>query len=384
MASSTVLLAAVLIGGTTAAILQWRRRNQPARTRVSLGLMLIGFSLILWFSLLDTEDAPRDEPYGLGVVPPARSEEGNGFAAALAVTVDDCGEPVRGTLVIAGTAEFWREVAPRNLPKLAFRVLVPGEVTDVRVGLSDSASDLQRPFRANPLGSARLADPLIEPVQGGTVVSGRVNDWNRTLDPVVIQFEADWLRTRGLYECYLETPALTGPLSAFAAEQTEGRVSEDPEEVAVPGGTLIRSNRLSLYAAYKPEFETTVGQTTVLVRSGQVETGSSLPPPDRTVEGNPAWSCETRPAETGGFDDPDADVLVTPQSRGGAYAADFLRETATTDCAAVATVSLGRAGVGRDIAVLIVGGLLSMGNALLLDALIARLTESRRRRREEA
>ncbi len=70
-----------------------------------------------------------------------------------------------------------------------------------------------------------------------------------------------------------------------------------------------------------------------------------------------------------------ADIVITPQSRGGAYSREYLRETISPDCGAVAAVALGRAGTGRDIAVLLIGGLLSMGTALLLDSLLQRLTE---------
>jgi hypothetical protein len=292
----------------------------------------------------------------------------------MSVSVESCKKPVSVVVVAGASAEYWRRHA-RGFPNPArFKLALP-DVHDgeVKVTAGSSASDLVAPDSAGgSSGSSAVVLPsefhVDKARQKGatTIVSGRFRNWSDTFVPVVAAFKANWLERSGLGHCFLKLPALVKDYSVFAAQFARNRVmSRERFE-----GTLgVYSSRAGQTAPYDPGVEIKQGLTTVRFHHGHVLSGDSLPVADRTVDGDPAWTCDGgKPRSPGSLRSKTApDILIGRYGTPAAFSRAALEREVAGDCSAFVLLSQENAQRTRDILLLLIGAGVSLGAALLVE-----------------
>jgi hypothetical protein len=115
------------------------------------------------------------------------------------------------------------------------------------------------------------------------------------------------------------------------------------------------------------------GATTVVVATGDLLTGDSLPSPDTSTHGSPTWTCRGRPKAVGllqperGERVPDLILGFSPGDSGGAFSARALKDGDAGNCSALAViVQLGSA-YQRDLVLLATGAIVSLGFTILIE-----------------
>ena len=364
---------------------RWLRAGRRDRLPVAAGVMLIVLSVLIGVWQLPTDPAPKGEPESIGIVPPIdpMAADGNGLTVGLGLRVDECGERPSATLVANGTAEYWRRYSGRFPATVNFQVSLPGtDLRNVRVGMSDDASAVQFPTTATRGEPTFLRETSVRERDGVTVVSGRVDQWPKHLNSIVVTFEPDWMEERSIGTCYLRRPALTGALTVLSAQIGRGQTGEPK-----PPQTAISSQRTGKEAPYEPRFETTFASSTVVIRGGDIQSEESRPSPDTTFEGHPAWLCETRPPRVVEIDDakggPTPDILSGSSTGGAVYSRAYTRDTRGTDCDGIAVITENSAGTKRDLLLLGLGATVSLGAAILVETLLGPAGAVTRERRKE-
>jgi hypothetical protein len=361
-----------------------RRRGSGERRPVALvcGTLLIVASVLIGIWLLPTERPPKGEPPSVGLVPPVKAPGGKGFAVGMAVTVHNCDNPVSVKLVANGTSEYWSRYRSRFPDPSGFELALPGtDLRNVRVGMSDVARDVEFPTYAQAREPNYFRPHPPRHTGDLTVVGGRVYFWNKHLNSVVAEFDANWLERRGIGTCYLKLPALTGGLTVLAAQEALGHAARSIKTL----DAVISSDRTGLVARYDPGLETTLASTTVIVEDGDVVDEASRPGPDEATEGDPTWVCDTSPPRRGeiarlkGRGTPD--ILSGSSTRGGAFSKKLIKDTRGTDCNATVVVAEASSGTIRDLLLLGLGAASSLGAAILVETLLESSAEGRPRRR---
>ena len=351
---------------------RWSRAGQRHRIPLAWGLALILVSVLVGVWKLPTENAPTGEPDSIGVVTPIEgaSGEGNGLNVGLGLDIDDCGDRPKVTFVANGTAEYWRSQAARFPASAPFQVALPGtNLENVRVGVSDDATDVQNPTRAELQEQSFLRDVALTERDGFTIASGTIHKWAEHLNSIVVQFEPDWVDHRSIGTCYVRLPALTGGLTVLAAQVARGELREPTKDE-----TSISSERADVVAPYDPKLETTFASATLVVDDGDILGEESRPGPDETFEGHPAWVCETHPPKSGEIDEdqsgPAPDILSGTSTGGAAYSREYTRDTRGTDCDGIAVVTESSAGTKRDLLLLGLGAIVSLGAAIIVETIL--------------
>jgi hypothetical protein len=355
-------------------IRRWARDHWPI---LILGGLLTLVPVPLGLVLLRTSTPEREEPTAVGFVPPVPAAAHQGFSLGMDVSVESCGKPVSVVVVAEATVGYWRDRAKR-FPKVGrFRLALPDVVRgDVAVAPGSSASDLVSPYTARDasltssavLGSEfHVATPKTD--RGTTVVSGRIRNWSSSLAPIVARFRANWLERSGLRLCQLRLPALVKDYSVFAAQLARGNVVRPDRFEGKPGEIAVSSERLNRAAPYDPGVETTGGITTVRFDEGEVRSSDSLPVADRSIDGNPTWTCDGgKPRETGGLRARRApDILIGRYGVPESFSRDAVDREAASDCSALVSVAESDADRWRDVILLLIGALVSLGAALLVE-----------------
>jgi hypothetical protein len=336
-----------------------------------IGVVLMAVSLAAGLWLLPVEPSPEDTREAIGLAVPGGGGRAPGFAVSTAMRFRGCGKPAEVTLVASGTAEFWRRRGETVREVEPVLVSVPAHgVRRARIGMSDNALDIAIPAGARARSSEFFRRPEIQVRDGMVVLSGEVLDWRRHLNALVVQFDADWLQPRGLGTCFLRRPVLTGSLSVLAAQRGAGRATRDATRLPRTAPAIVRSGGVS--AVYDRSLETSFGTSIVLIRGGSLISESSLPGPDLSTEGQPTWVCRTRPSQTltlaAASRRADPDILRADTTSGAAYSVDYLERSRDADCGGVAAIAESRAGFLRDLVLLLVGAVFSLGAALIADA----------------
>jgi hypothetical protein len=354
---------------------RWYRTEQRQRIPLVAGGLLIVLSILAGAWLLPTKQQPTGEPPGIGVVPPAPSRYADGFAVGMAITVHKCGEPVSVTVVANGTGDYWRDHPPPEFPFLThFQIALPGHVRTA-IGMTQEAGAIEEPADAvaDPPSATRFfqAGAQTYPTEDITVVSGTVKRWARHLNAIVATFKADWLKPRGLGTCYLQMPSLTGGRSVLAAQKARGKATRGTP----PAGELLTVSKETGWSApYDPTVETVLGSTTVVVNNGDVLNEASRPGPDETTHGYATWVCETTPPTVHVInrlkDGALPSIVSGLNTGGGAYSKAYIKDTRGTDCDGIAVIVEASAGTKRDLLLLVLGALFSLGAAVLVDTLL--------------
>jgi hypothetical protein len=347
-----------------------------------VGLLLIGLGPMFALVVLRVRQPARVEPAALGFDPPGEARNGRGFALGVHLKVDDCDDDVEVTVVATGTAEFWLD-RERMGHTARFAIALPdARAEEVRVTLGASASDVTVPQDVprggnSPAGEDHDLTVTERRVDGELlIVEGRVKRWLDTLAPVVVHYRADWLADRGLGSCYLSLPALTGDRSMLSTQIARGLAYPLGQAPLGPKDTDVYSLRTKRSAIYNPTLEILRGGTTVEVLGGDVDGGSSLPPPGSTTQGSPRWGCAGGPSSVGvlrdGSEQPVPDVLLgrNLDRSGGVLSDEALARYDAGNCSAVAVVVQASASYQRDLVLLAVGALVSLGFTILIETVL--------------
>lgn len=354
-----------------------------ASWKFALLLGVLAFALLL----LHVRSVQPPEQRGIGVVPSEAPETGRGFVVSMGVRFKSCRRPLDVTVVVAGSAEYWIDHAGQMRASGSVDVAIPDTKLDnLKAGIGvDGKLAPSAPFTEEDLPkrlSRKAFESHIDRRRDVTILSARVRRWGRHLKPLVIRFEARWLSPRDrLGTCYLEVPALAGPATALSAQIARKEAFTEKRFAMVDCAKLtcsiipLRSRELDLVAYYLPKFETTRGLTTVDAGSGTIRTDLSLPAPDGDVQGFPSWTCATRPPKDFSFlantapGDKEQFIEGDAPDASGAVSVDRLGTALTErNCASFAVFEESSAQLKRDLLLLLMGALLSVGFALVAEA----------------
>lgn len=351
--------------------------------RIALAAALVIGPLALGVPLLSQQSPRRAEPESVGFAPPVPARPGRGFTIGLVARVRDCGEPLDVTVVAAGTAEYWLDNADRLRGLATFQLALPGVLggkVDLRPGTT--ATDVIDPDTT----SLRRNDPALiapedfraeRPRQDHelTIVQGTIRNWQSTLVPIIADFRADWTEDRGLDSCFVQLPAIAGDLSILSAQRALGKARSVEELIVGPDDLTVDSRRLGIGARYDPALEVAYGTATVRIANGRIDTDESLPTPTQSVNGNPTWTClgQARAAKALGesSDKPRSGnyVLLGPNPFGsaGALSTPALIAGPAGDCSAVVAAVESSAQWKRDLLLLLIGAVVSLGITILVE-----------------
>src|SRR6202035_2879525 len=185
---------------------------------------------------------------------------------------------------------------------------------------------------ANIVHDARVREELREepPASPGkrdlTVLGGEVKDWAQSKRPIIVTANADWITRRGLNDCTLRLPALSGPASALVLAEAltcshlnksylKGTCADPPD----PAGETTS-------ATVSPALE--ISEATTMVTGSNISRSESVPQPTE-IDASPGWHCRAplplpAPKITGGI-----------EAGSGSTSASIVSQS---DCHAVATV----------------------------------------------
>ena len=378
---------AVLLSYQLSRPVRWLDSATRRWWRVGFAVALVVGPLVVGVMALSQKSPRREEPASIGFVAPRPAQPGRGFTLGLVARMKSCRKPLDVTVVAAGTAEYWVDNAAKLRGPVRFTLALPrviGGKVDLRPGTT--ATDVVDPDTTTlrrddpPLVSRR--DFRIESSEqiGNddlTVISGTIRNWPGTLVPVIADFRADWIEERGIGTCFIHLPAIAGDLSILSAQRALGKARDVSRLIVGPKDLTVDSRRLGIAARYRPGLEVTYGSATVRVENGSIDSNESLPSPTESVNGNPTWTCRGRArsvralGETPVAGAPDADdyVLLGPDPLGsaGALSTAALLAGPAGDCSAVVGANEASAQWKRDLVLLLVGALVSLGVTILVE-----------------
>jgi hypothetical protein len=350
-----------------------------------LGLVLTLLPPVLAARYLETEEPTLGQPSAVGFIPPSTAEPERGFALGMLVRVGKCNEDVDVTVVAAGTSEYW--VDHRDLdPDASFWLALPGADADtVTVRLGATATDVTVPQDAPPKARSQPLKYTRRQAGDLAIVKGTVTRWTDTLKPVIAWYSADWLERRGPGSCFLRLPALTGEPGMVSAQiaRRKAWAAKDSKKFPIrPYDVKIASRGME--SVYDGTLEIAHASTIVVASTGDVDGGASLPSPDASSNGSASWTCRGRYKEvwsldaTDAHDSPDIVQGLQVTTTTAALSAATLRAQSGGNCSALAVVVESGAGFRRDVVLLAVGSIVSLGFAILVD-LVRGLAKRRRR-----
>jgi hypothetical protein len=364
------------------------RRAMHVRNEVvhapSLLLAGIGVSLILTSVGLGIVEhrvhrPPSEEAEGVGVVLPVTPRLGRGTVTTLGVEFHSCGKPVSVTAVVDGTAEFWIDWARTLKGVQKVTVAVPDlRMSNVRAGFGQAGDvAVTEPFTQRPVPGRLMTVEEPRRLTSVTAIPMSVRDWGTYLRPLVVRFDAHWLYPRSLGSCYLRLPALAAASTVLSAQEAAGRLNPKRSVSKIVSGGIVYSVNTGLSAPYNPALEGALGLTSLRIGKSALRTDLSQPAPDRDVSGRPTWTCKTTPRRTDSpgvvgtsipiGKVPDSVVAVSGDSSAALSASRISAEVAQRDCAAIAVIEESNAELRRDLLLLLVGALFSLGITLLVE-----------------
>ena len=389
-----VLLAAAVVTGVH--VLLRNRRAQaevggPLEARhlasdltfIVIGLLLAAVSIIGGRSILSVEPSPQGQPFraGVGIAPDVRPDRNRGFLVGLAAKFSDCDAPVDVTIAFTGTAEYFENNARRLRKRTGFTIAVPSKgLDDVTIGYGAESGggyeDALTPHLAQTgeewltRGSLRT-EPSAEHLEV-TSIRGSMANWSSHLASLIVKFKANWLVDRGLGTCYLKLPALAGLYSVIGAEDGLGRARERQRADEVDATYApISDDTGTLFAPYERSLFTRKGLS--VIETGKNEILKSEPAANTVAAGLPAIACSQSPVVEGELRKRAADLVLGSGDPATGKSALAIRQRAYSDqvgaldCGGIVTLAEAGAGSQRDLVVLLVGALFSLGVGVAVD-----------------
>jgi hypothetical protein len=368
-------------------VIRRRGGRTPWALTLALGVAVTLAAISAGGWLISVKNPPPPEPRGVGVLvwrPDGRAATGSGNNLTLtsALHVTSCGRPVEVRLTITPTVEFWQArwralehgaVVGVAIPDTGLTEVHVTQETDGLQGLVDPGFELH--------GATALTAPRVSEVDGAdtTLVEFDVPDWGRNNLPVSVLFKANWTSDSSpLGTCYVTAPALIGLPTALSAAEIAGRAA--PAGADIPGTTsalvLTSHGDEPRTAYYNERYELTRGVTAMTLTNLALDENRTLPGPDSNLNGSHAWTCAGSVAKTVGFvaslgrDDPPTDLAIPPDNGNGfsasqARLSDILgRRT----CASFTAVEQSGLGTSRDLVLIGIGALFSVGLEIAMGA----------------
>jgi hypothetical protein len=311
-----------------------------------VGLLSVGSALT--FGLLPEHNATGALAGAVGVLPPSPGTHDRGFDVGLAAQPRGCSESVPIKLVVNGSTAYWSEHHSPPGAWLPFVIVLPGHFNDLKTGLGRiDTIPVADPEQANIDNSAlkELRKYLV--VAPGkralTVISGEVEGWSQTRRPVIVTADADWITRRGVNDCNLQLPALTGAPSALAV--VEALTCQGLDHSYLAGSCMD-----------PPGLE--VSEAAAMVSGSDISGSESVPEPVE-IDESPGWRCRT-PSPT-----------AAPQITGGLEAGSGSASASIVsqgDCHAVATVLA--SSWHRDFLLVLIGALMAVGVHMIFQAMV--------------
>ncbi|WP_309650481.1 hypothetical protein [Nocardioides sp.] len=355
---------------------------------MALGLATTVAAIIAGAVLIGVQSVPAPEPRGIGVlVEGTDSLAIRGFDTGLTVSlkarVIGCGEPVAVALTIAPTAEFWRDHAAVLRSQAVVRVAVPDagiSRIDVATATDALAAVVDPQGASADRDGATLSSVDPDDETGTTMLEITVPGWGRSLAPVIIDFTADWTERRSrLGGCYLSLPALTGHPTVLSGAQLAGTAVALDEDLGSRDANVfeVESRSAGLHAYWNSDYEVTRGVASIDLGDYTLQ-GATSAAPDTSLSGAPAWTCRTTIPDTFANidtqdpDEPTADFNITgSQATTVAFSAERIQQILEQrTCATFVAIEAPGAGTKRDLLLIIIGALFSIGMELVLSGFV--------------
>lgn len=373
----------------------WRPRWSPLRVGTGLGMVLAATAVGGLVTSVEVEAPP--EPRGIGVVVDgARASSPRqhdlGLSVVMSVQLADCDGWARVRVTIAPTAEFWIDNDERLAQRAVVHLAVPDDsadqtpvaavMRDLRAWSSSEGHAVYMTDSPTQRQPAQDRPEILDSRRGHrvTFVEVEVPRWGETMNPLNVEFSADWATPRSvLGGCYLTLPALAGFPTALSAAQVTGTAVSSDEDIPEENvrWLVLESESAGIKAPYRFRDEVTRGVTMLTMPGHTLDQGASLPAPDATIEGEPAWTCRsTIPEDVESLvelepGDEAGDVLL---SRAGdstvSLSASRIDEVLDHDtCAAFVAVESEAVAPRHSLILISVGTVISLGIQLVLAGL---------------
>ena len=363
-----LLLLMIALTGLIISLASQLTRHEQKHLRLAIagvGLLVVGTGLA--YRLLPEHEATHTSQGAIGVLPPAPGTQSEGFQIGLETEPKGCDESVPIKLVVNGSPEYWSQFRARYHPPpgrwLHFVIVLPGDFSHLHAGLGQvNTHPIDDPQTANIIHELSVEEELhqTEPVRPGkrelTVLSGEVKDWSQNRRPVIVKANADWITRRGINDCTLHLPALSGSPSALVLAEAltcshlnksyQQDTCTDPPD---PAGEATS-------ATVSPALE--ISEAATMVTGSDVSKQESVPQP-MEVHDSPGWRChDPSPAST-------PKITGGTEAGSGTASASILNQS---DCHAVAT--LVTSSWRRDFLLALIGALLAVGVHMIFQATV--------------
>jgi hypothetical protein len=330
------------------------RARSLARPRQWLGAALLVGALLMGADLLTGPGAPGDPQQGIGLTASDAHLATPGLAVHLHVYPNGCSRPTADVEVF-GSEQFWRAVKnqPGN-PELQL-VLPAGSAHDVFVdAVSDPVeaysetlpeqfnSTLYPAIKHGRVVRAGSTEALpvwatlksVEAFDHYEVIDAHVShNWADVREPIQFWFEPEWLTPNGLQTCYLQTPPLFGPVVwPFSSESAWN---------AINAGHLTEPSIAA-----------------VTVHDAEYVGGVSRPEPTGGSAASLTWTC--------GPNEPPGPERPIDERRVESFRTRDFRRRQAFDCGETTPLEEPTAATFRDLAIFLIGGLVSLGLALVI------------------
>lgn len=301
------------------------------------------------------------------MLPPAPGTQSEGFQIGLSAKPKGCSESVPIKLVVNGSPEYWSQFRARYHPPpdrwLHFVIVLPGRFSDLHTGLGQlNTHPIDDPQTTNIVHDAYVHEELREEpsVRPGkrelTVLSGEVKNWARNKRPVIVTANADWITRRGVNDCTLHLPALSGPPSALVLAEalTCGHLNQSYLAGTCADGPDPAGETTS--ASVSPALE--ISEAAAMVTGSDISKSESVPQPG-DVDESPGWRCRAPlPA-------PAAKIVGRTEAGSGSTSASIYTQS---DCHAVATIVA--SSWRRDFLLALIGALVAVGIHMTFQAMV--------------
>lgn len=365
-----------------------RSHERAPRLRVALGLAVTVAAIVAGSTLIGVQAVQAPEQRGIGVlVDGTNSLASRGFDTGLTLSmkarVSACGDPVAVHLTLAPTAEFWRDNALVLRSQATVHLAIPDALIqhiDADTAEDALAAVVDPQTSSTVEEGAQVTSTEVDAETDTTVMDILVPGWGRSLAPLVVSFEADWTKQRSrLGGCYLNLPALAGHPTVLSGAQLAGTALPLGEDLGTRDANVfeVESRSAGVHAYWNSDYEVTRGVTSIDLGAYALQDGASAAP-DTTLSGAPAWTCRTTIPDTFANLDtqdpraPTADFNITgSQATTVAFSAERIAQILEQrTCATFVAIEAPGAGTRRDLLLIIIGALFSIGMELVLSGLV--------------